>query len=151
MIDQMDVVTTFLYGSLEEVIYTRQPMGFARKGNEYWVCRLLKSLYGLKQAPRQWNKRFDEFMKIRVFVRRIYNHCVYIKRVSNSIFGYVILVLYVDGMLIVAKNQSDVDQLKAQLSVEFKIKNMGKAKRILGMNIDRNIKIGKLWLTQTIY
>jgi hypothetical protein len=31
------------------------------------------------------------------------------------------------------------------------MKNMGKAKRILGMDIDRNIKTSKLWLTQTKY
>jgi hypothetical protein len=48
-------VIAFLYGSFEEVIYMRQSMGFARKGNKHLVCRLLKSLYGLKQAPRQWN------------------------------------------------------------------------------------------------
>jgi hypothetical protein len=53
VMDQMDVITTFLYGYLEEVIYMMQPIGFARKGKEHWVCRLLKSLYGLKQAPRQ--------------------------------------------------------------------------------------------------
>jgi hypothetical protein len=90
-------------------------------------------------------------MKARGFIRSIYDPCVYIKRVSNSIFGYVILVLYVDDMLIVAKNQANVDQLKAQLSAEFKMKNLGKAKRILGMDIDRDIKRGKLWLTQTKY
>jgi hypothetical protein len=44
-----------------------------------------------------------------------------------------------------------VDQLKIQLSVEFKIKNMGKAKRIWRMDIDRDIKTKKLWLTQTKY
>jgi hypothetical protein len=33
VMNQMDVVTAFFYGSLEEVIYMRQPIGFARKGN----------------------------------------------------------------------------------------------------------------------
>ncbi len=46
--DQMDVVTTFLYGLLDEVIFMRQPEGFAKRGREHLVCRLLKSLYGLK-------------------------------------------------------------------------------------------------------
>jgi hypothetical protein len=86
-------------------------------------------------------------MKTMGFMRSIYDPCVFIKRISNSIFRYVILVLYVDNMLIVAKNQSNVDKLKAQLSIEFKMKNMGKAKRILGVDIDRDIKTRKLWLT----
>ena len=61
VLDQMDVVTAFLYGALEEEIFMKQPMGYVKKGQENMVCKLLKSLYGLKQAPRQWNKRFDDF------------------------------------------------------------------------------------------
>jgi len=53
ILDQMDVVTAFLYGSLDETIFMKQPMGYVKKGQEGLVCKLLKSLYGLKQAPRQ--------------------------------------------------------------------------------------------------
>ncbi|KAL2622534.1 hypothetical protein R1flu_002739 [Riccia fluitans] len=52
-LDEMDVVTTFFYAVLDEVIFMRQPPSFARKGHESLVCKLLKSLYGLKQSPRQ--------------------------------------------------------------------------------------------------
>jgi hypothetical protein len=37
------------------------------------------------------------------------------------------------------------------LSAKFKMKNLGKSKRILGIDIDRDIKTGELWLTQTKY
>lgn len=67
VMDQMDVVTTFLYVYLEEYIYMRQQIGFEVKGHESLVCRLMKSLYRLKQAPRQWNTCFDEFMKAQGF------------------------------------------------------------------------------------
>ena len=47
----MDVKTTFLNGDLKEDVYMDQPEGFAIKGQEQKVCKLVKSLYGLKQAP----------------------------------------------------------------------------------------------------
>ena len=147
VLDQMDVVTAFLNGTLEEVIYMKPPQGFAKKGYEHLVCRLLKTIYGLKQSPRRWNKRFDNFMISQGYTRSSFDPCVYQKRVSNSIFGWIILVLYVDDMLILAKDQSEVDKLKAQLSSEFKMKDLGKAKKILGMEIHRDRKAGKLWLT----
>ena len=49
---QMDVVTAFLYGFLDEIIYVEQPHLFEL--NSELVCRLQKALYGLKQAPQVW-------------------------------------------------------------------------------------------------
>jgi len=47
-IHQMDVVTAFLSGNLEEDIYMTQPEGFVQPGTENLVCRLQNSPYGLK-------------------------------------------------------------------------------------------------------
>lgn len=44
---QMDVVITFLQGSLEEEVYMKVPQGFTTE--KRLVCRLHKSLYGLKE------------------------------------------------------------------------------------------------------
>ena len=151
VLDQMDVVTAFLYGLLDEVIFMRQPMGFVKKGQENLVCKLLKALYGLKQSPRQWNKRFDDFMRAQGFHRSVFDPCVYLKPVNNEAFGLIILVLYVDDMLIAAKDKSDVEKLKKMLRSEFKMKDLGPAKRILGMEIHRDFDGGKLWLTQGSY
>ena len=61
-IHQMDVITAFLNGDLEEEIYMDQPEGFVEPGQESKVCKLTKSLYGLKQAPKQWHEKFDSCM-----------------------------------------------------------------------------------------
>ncbi|CAM6094648.1 unnamed protein product [Calypogeia fissa] len=54
-------------------------------------------------------------------------------------------------MLIVAKDKSEIVKLKAQLSFEFSMKDLGPSKRILGMEIHRDRQKGKLWLTQGQY
>src|SRR5208282_822870 len=63
-IHQMDVVTAFLAGELEEEIYMEQPEGFEVGTKEDdLVCRLRKSIYGLKQAPRICNQKIRRFLK----------------------------------------------------------------------------------------
>jgi hypothetical protein len=47
-LEQLNVKTSFLNRSLDEVIYMKQPVGFEVKGQEGKVCLLKKSLYGLK-------------------------------------------------------------------------------------------------------
>ena len=49
-IKAMDVKLAYLHGVLEEEIYMEQLEGFAAKGEEDKVCKLVCSLYGLKQA-----------------------------------------------------------------------------------------------------
>lgn len=147
-LEQLDVKTAFLHGELEEDIYMNQPKGFVIPGKENLVCRLKKSLYGLKQSPRQWYKRFDSFMLSRGFKRSDYDSCVYLKIVNGSA---IYLLLYVDDMLIVAKEKSEIAKLKAQLSKEFEMKDLGAAKKILGMEITRDRKSGKLYLSQRGY
>ncbi|KAE8715770.1 hypothetical protein F3Y22_tig00110160pilonHSYRG00432 [Hibiscus syriacus] len=61
------------------------------------------------------------------------------------------LLLYVDDMLITAKNMDDVIGLKTLLSQEFDMKDLGAAKKILGMEICRDRDSRKLWLSQRGY
>jgi hypothetical protein len=144
-LEQLDVKTAFLHGELEEEIYMDQPEGFIVHGKEEFVCKLKRSLYGLKQSPRQCYKKVDSFMMAHGFKRYTYDSCVYIKFVDGS---PIYLLLYVDDMLIAAKGKKEITTLKAQLGSEFEMKDLGAAKKILGMKITRDINSGLLFLSQ---
>src|SRR6266487_4225588 len=148
-VEQMDVKTAFLHGDLEEEIYMKQPDGFQVKGKEDYVCRLRKSLYGLKQAPRKWYKKFESVMSEQGHKKTTSDHCVFVRKFSND--DFIILLLYVDDMLIVGKNISNIDRLKKQLGESFAMKDMGAAKQILGIRIMRDRKEKKLWMSQEQY
>ena len=148
-LEQLDVKTAFLHGDLHEEIYMEQPEGFEEKGKEKLVCRLKKSLYGLKQAPRQWYRKFDSFMTSNGYKRTSADPCVYFRKFPDG--NFIILLLYVDDMLIVGQDAERISTLKKDLSKSFDMKDLGPAKQILGMEIARDRKAGKLWLSQEKY
>ncbi|GJV17432.1 retrotransposon protein, putative, ty1-copia subclass [Tanacetum coccineum] len=137
-LEQLDVKTTFLHGNLEEVIYMKQPPGYEQANK---VCLLKKSLYGLKKSPRQWYRRFDEYMLSNGFKRSSYDSCVYYRSYAPG--EYIYLLLYVDDMLISCKSKAEIGSTKSLLKKEFDMKELGEAKKILGMEIirDRSHKI----------
>ncbi|KAL0418133.1 UNVERIFIED_CONTAM: Retrovirus-related Pol polyprotein from transposon TNT 1-94 [Sesamum radiatum] len=145
---QMDVKTAFLHGDLDENIYMAQPCGFIDNRNPEHVCLLKKSLYGLKQSPRQWNKKFDNFMKTLMFHKSAYDPCLYFKFVNNA---PIFLVLYVDDMLIASPDLSMIEKLQNDLRKTFEMKDLGNAKKILGMTIDRDRKTSSIFLNQKAY
>lgn len=141
--------TAFLHGVLKERVYMEQPEGYVKKGEEDKVCLLRKSLYGLKQSPREWNYRFHTFMIKQGYLRSEYDPCVYLK--GSRVEDMVYLLLYVDDMLIASKQMETIQRLKDQLSSEFEMKDLGAARRILGMDILRNRATGTLVLSQSDY
>jgi ATP-binding cassette subfamily B (MDR/TAP) protein 1 len=51
-------------------------------------------------------------------------------------------------MLIATKSKKEITSLKAQLSSEFEMKDLGAAKKILGMEITRDRNSSFLFLSQ---
>ena len=126
-----------------------QPERFVVEGKENHVCLLEKSLYGLKQSPRQWYKRFNSFIIAQGFSRSKYDVCVYLRKLDDESLIY--LLLYVDDILIAARDRSEVNKLKTLLGGEFEMKDLEAIKKILGMEIHRDRKARKLYLGQKSY
>lgn len=99
--------------------------------------------------PRQWYKRFDSFIIDQNFQRSYFDSCVYFKKAANRV--YIYLLLYVDDRLIASSDMVLIGNLKSQLSAEFKMKDLGQAKRILEMENYRDRVCGKLYLSQQSY
>jgi hypothetical protein len=83
------------------------------------------------------------------YIRCHSDHCVYFKRLENG--SYIIFLLYVDDMLVAGSNMQDINVLKKKLSNLFVMKDLGVAKKILGMRITRDGKNHKLTLSQGEY
>jgi hypothetical protein len=65
------------------------------------------------------------------YKRYEYDCYFYIKSLDDD--SFIFLLLYIDDMLIGAKGMDEVNKLKTLLSRGFDIKDLGAAKKILGI------------------
>nr|GEU91726.1 putative ribonuclease H-like domain-containing protein [Tanacetum cinerariifolium] len=56
MVYQIDVKSSFMYGTIKEEVYVCQPLGFEDPDYPDKVHKVVKALYRLHQAPRAWKK-----------------------------------------------------------------------------------------------
>jgi len=76
-----------------------------------------------------------------------YDTCVYFKQSDDPTY----LLLYVDDMLIAARDKTHVQKLKTQLKKKFDMKDLEEAKKIICMEITRDRGSSRLWLSQENY
>jgi transposase InsO family protein len=131
-VQQMDVKTAFLNGTLDEEIFMSQPPGFEVKGQEHLVCKLEKSLYGLKQSPRQWNITMDGYLNGIGFQSCTADPCIYVKRDAGKM---VTIALYVDDLIIASNCKVLMDETKSNLNKRFDMKDLGRLRFCLGIEV----------------
>uniref|UniRef100_H3H7X3 Uncharacterized protein n=1 Tax=Phytophthora ramorum TaxID=164328 RepID=H3H7X3_PHYRM len=130
-LDQLDVVTAFLYGVMKEVVFCVVPEGVELDGG-FDCLELVKAIYGLKQASRVWNETFDEFMCSIGFQVSAFDPCLYIKVVD----GHCVLVLvYVDDVLITGSSPELISRTKTDLKTRFEMTDSGKCAFVLGIEL----------------
>ncbi|CAN1192604.1 Retrovirus-related Pol polyprotein from transposon TNT 1-94 [Linum perenne] len=134
---QMDVSNAFLHGDLEEEVYMELPQGVKEEvnGNGKQVCKLLKSLYGLKQASRRWFVKLTTALKSEGFHQSNSDHSLFIYTTDRDM---IVLLVYVDDIILAGSNEGLIEKIKSRLHTHFKIKDLGKLKYFLGLEVARS-------------
>lgn len=130
-IEQFDVKTAFLYGELSEDIYMEVPEGLETQSSK--VCKLVKSIYGLKQSSRCWNEKFCSFLSVYGFKPCPSENCVFVGHFKDV---KVILILYVDDGLLLAKSKVVLSEILKIFMQTFEIKIVD-CNSFIGMEIDK--------------
>ncbi|GJR44942.1 putative RNA-directed DNA polymerase [Tanacetum coccineum] len=128
---QLDINNAFLYGDLDETVYMKPPQGFY-PGNDKLVCRLKKSIYGLKQSPRQWNAKLTSVLVENGFCQSKSDYSLYTKSVGDV---FLALLVYVDDIIVTGNKCVEIEKFKVFLKGKFKIKDLGKLKYFLGIEV----------------
>ncbi|KAL0359923.1 UNVERIFIED_CONTAM: Retrovirus-related Pol polyprotein from transposon TNT 1-94 [Sesamum angustifolium] len=144
----MHMKTTFLNGSVEKETYMDKLECFNYIREEHKVCRLQKSIYGRKQTFRSWNTHFDEVIQGYDFIKNEFDPCIY-KKISGSLVSY--LVLYVNDILLIGNDVKMLGEIKAWLTTQFSVKDMGEVSYIFDIKIYKGRSRKMLESTQSSY
>lgn len=66
------------------------------------------------------------------------------KKLDDS--SFIDLILYVDNILMAYNSKSHIFELRNMLSNEFEMEDLKAAKKIFGIDINRDRKVGNIWL-----
>lgn len=145
-IHQLDAVTAYLQGDIDEDIYLEQPEGFNDGTGK--VCKLKRAIYGLKQAGRQWNRKLDQVLKNIGLIQSKMDPCIYYNKDLT-----LMVAIYVDDFLLFYRTKIELERLIETLSSSFKMKDMGQAKGCIGIRIQQMVVNGKMtiYLDQEVY
>lgn len=132
----MDAKTAFLNGTIDEVIFMKQPPGFVAVDKSKLVCRLKKSLYGLKQSARSWNQTLHATFLSSGFLQGMADPCFYRKKFEDD-WSYILI--YVDDIIIASRKHELITKVESTLKLKFKIENLGPIKEYFELEISKDV------------
>jgi len=135
---QIDIKGAYLNGELtpQEVIYMRQPPGFAYPNSTGQVFQLIKTIYGLKQSGRRWYQKFTDICEKHLRLTRCsVDQSVFYRREGDFI---IVIAVHVDDCTIAASNMSLVEEVKRVLGEHVEVSDLGESHWLLGIEIRRD-------------
>lgn len=96
------------------------------------MCNLHKAIYGLRQALRCWFSKLTDALKKYGFKHSYADYSLFV----HSKKGVELRVLiYVDDLLVCGNDLAVVTKFKGYLSICFDMKDLGKLKYFLGIEM----------------
>ena len=132
-------------GIYKKEVYMQLPPGSSQGKNDM-VCRLHKAIYGLKQSPRAWYAKLSSVLEAPGFVRSNADSSLFTRKGSA---GILVVLIYVDDLIITGENEVEIEALKKSLNHTFAIKDLGRLKYFLGIEMATSQK--GLFLNQCKY
>lgn len=146
-LEQMDVITAFLNGIIQERIYVHMPPGFTIPG---MVCKLKKALYGLKQSPRLWYEKLSGFLLEKLGLTRLHaDHGIFATK--EGIKGPIVSSFVDDLNIMAPKGSGQIKRVKDELTAAFKMVDMGPISYYLGLKVERDRERRLLKISQPAY
>jgi hypothetical protein len=143
---QVDFVLAFLNSENTFEVFMEQPPGFEEGGDDN-VWLLLKTLYGTMQGAHDWAQTLSQTFK---------DYRYYSSKADSQIRSKVetdeitLTSTWTDDILGVSSTETGESKAKSELGWSYKLKDMGEARFILGMKIERT-KEGGVQLSQQAY
>jgi hypothetical protein len=149
---QMDVVTAFLYSTIDKEIYIEIPEGYelVEEGIDKTdnVLKLLRGIYGLKQAGYLWGEELKATL-IEIGMRQsTFDPGLYTIRDEDD---FLMLTVFVDDILIASTRDDLREKVELHLQSKYKVKILGEANSILGAIVTNDTKSRVVTIQQTNY
>ena len=100
----------------------------------------------MKQSPRAWYGKVSHFLINYGFKVSHSDNSLFTKHKGNET---IVVLVYVDDIIVTGNNQSKIDEVKRALREKFEIKDFGRLKYFLGIEIAHSIK--GLFISQRKY
>jgi hypothetical protein len=143
--EQIDIITAYLNAHLtdDDVVLLRLPPGC--KGHKT-VVRLRRGMYRLRQSALLWYNDLKGSLNKLGFLPIKADLCVFINTTTGTI-----IVVYVDDLILIAKDTNTMATLKAQLLKRYKARDLRPIGFYLGIRILRDRAKKTISLTMDSY
>jgi hypothetical protein len=143
---QVDFMSAFLNSKNTYKVYMEQPPGFEEGGDNIWL--LLKTLYGTMQGAHNWACMLEHTYQGHGYKTSRADPQVHFQMVQGEL---TLMLTWTDNILRASSIELGEIKAKEELKKSHELKDLGVAKYILGMKIERDKNTGNIWLSQWAY